>query len=154
MLGSSNVLQNNCSLAVYCFCRPKPLLSTFNYQAHSFKRPLSEVLLTDFFGDRKRVATRRHKAAQPQPQCMKHTHHVNVSSSGWQTPAPVPSGAKQMHSLEQLENTQRQQLYTGSHCLISEDQILLVLFAALAAGICSLLGRHWDTRMKQCHLVC
>ncbi|KAL3138470.1 hypothetical protein ABBQ32_006261 [Trebouxia sp. C0010 RCD-2024] len=48
--------------------RPTPLHSTFNYKVTSLRKPLPKTLVLGFFGDQKRVASRRHQTP-PKPQC-------------------------------------------------------------------------------------
>lgn len=116
---------------------------------------MSKVLLTDFFGDRKRVASRRQKAAQA--QCTSHSGQArahNESNIEWQTPVQVATGADKAYSTPQQSSHHQEKLYIVEQLLIHEDLALLVLFSALSFVACSLMDRHQDHQIKQCQLVC
>ena len=116
---------------------------------------MSKVLLTDFFGDRKRVASRRQKAAHA--QCTSHSGQPrahNNSNIEWQTPVQVATDADNAYSTPQQSNHQQEKLYAIEQPLINEDLALLVLFAALSFVACRLMNMHQDHQTKQCQLVC
>lgn len=113
---------------------------------------MSKVLLTDFFGDRKRVASRRQKAAHA--QCTSHSGQAvahNESNIEWQTPVKVATDADKACSTSQHH---QEKLYAVEQSLINEDLALLVLFSALSFVACRLMNRHQDHQTKQCQLVC
>ncbi len=150
-------LQHIVLTPLQCGCRPKPLHSTFNYKADLLRRPLTKVLLTDFFGDRKRVASRRHKSAQSQPQCTTGSGQVaaeNSSSPEWKTSTHIPTFRQQAYSSLEFGISQHMQLYADGHCWMTADLALLVILAAVALAACSLFGRHQQARIKQLQLVC
>lgn len=136
-------------------CRPKPLHSTFNFKAEAFGRPMSKVLLTDFFGDRKRVASRRQKAAHA--QCTSHSGHArahNESNIEWQTSVQVTTDADKAYSTPQQSSHHQEKLYVVGQPLMNNDLALLLLFSALSFVACSVMNRHQDHQTKQCQLVC
>ncbi len=113
---------------------------------------MSAVLLTDFFGDRKRVASRRQKAAHA--QCTSHSGQAggdNESNIEWQAPLQVATDADKAYSTSQHH---QEKLYAVEQPLINEDLALLVLFSALSFVACSLMNRHQVHQTKQCQLVC
>jgi len=110
------------------------------------------VLLTDFFGDRKRVASRRQKAAHA--QCTSHSGQAggdNESNIEWQAPLQVATDADKAYSTSQHH---QEKLYAAEQPLIHEDLALLVLFSALSFVAYNLMNRHQVHQTKQCQLVC
>lgn len=153
-LSAGQLAQQGDCIAQLCWwqCRPKPLHSTFNFKAEAFGRSTSKVLLTDFFGDRKRVASRRQKAAHA--HCTSHSGKAGAhikSNIEWQTSVQVTTDADKAYSTSQHH---QEMLYAVEQPLINEDLALLVLFSALAFVACRLMNRHQDHQTKQCQLVC
>ncbi|DBA71030.1 TPA: hypothetical protein ACH3X2_011458 [Trebouxia sp. C0005] len=123
--------------------RPKRLHSTFNFKAEAFGRPMSNVLLTDFFGDRKRVASRRQKAAHAQCTSRSgNTRAHNESNIEWQAPVQVATDADKAYSTPQQSSHHQEKLYVVEQPSMNEDLALLVLFSALSFVACSLMNRH------------
>ena len=101
---------------------------------------MSKVLLTDFFGDRKRVASRRQKAAHA--QCTSHSGHArahNESNIEWQTSIQVSTDADKAYSIPQQSSHHQEKLYVVEQPLMNNDLALLLLFSALSFVACSVM---------------
>ena len=160
MLGKTMLLMTiqwhhcNCEhlTCIFCICRPKPLHSTFNYKTSLFGRSMTEVRLTDFFGDQRRIASKRIKSVQP--QCVMGTNTTsiaNASHADWQTPALIQS---QLLGPSVSEHEIIPWFSGKKDCLNKQDVLFLSCFAAVAFLACSLTQKSKSTSAKQVKLFC
>ena len=129
-------------------CRPQPLHSTFNVKATSLTKPLTDILVTDFFGDQRRVATRRHRTTPPLPQCTKNSSKISGldqlrRGADWQTlTLQSDIRAASNRTSHGGGSNQSFNLYTSKSCCITQDLVFSILFLLSAGIMCSLQGRQ------------
>lgn len=142
---------HHCCFKAQSFCRPKPLHSTFNYKADQFGRPMSKVLLTDFFGDQRRIAAKRNKAVQPQCRAESNTvNALNASNVTWQEPAVISDQMLEPDVSDDWLQTQHQ--LAKQHCLGKQDILMLLCLSVVAFLTCTLLGKSKLASAKQVKL--
>ena len=154
-------LVHSCVLKLTSGCRPKPLQSTFNYQATSLRKPLSQTLLTEYFGDQRRVATRRHRTTPTLPQCTKNPRlmgstDVAGSKPEWQN-FIIPADMHNTFNTTLHARYRTQPLYDSRHRCSYLELVLCGLFLFFTCcSCCSCLSNHWArySRTKQIHLSC
>ena len=138
-------------------CRPKPLHSTFNYKATSLTKPLTKTLVTDFFGDQRRIATRRHRTTPLQPQCTNESSNSSWdqlnTGADWQT-LTLQSDIMAASNSIPHDSRSNQLLYTSKSCWVDRDLVFSILFLLSAGIVCSLQGMQRDTRIRQLQLIC
>ena len=134
------------------YCRPTPLHSTFNYKATSVRKPLPQTLVMDFFGDQKRVASRRHRPTPSKPQCTKRSSpdfswSQPGSGADWQT-LKLQSDISEKADRLSGDSTNMHTIYTSGYCWFNQDLLLSVLFLLSACIVCSFSGRQRKSNLR------
>lgn len=141
------------------YCRPKPLHSTFNYKATSVRKPSTETLVMEFFGDQRRVASRRHRTTPQKPQCTASSGQnsswtKSASGAEWQT--FTLQSDNRVETTGMHDPTSKHSMYISGCGCMKWDLVLSILLLLGACILCSLNGRQRNNKQKDPHvqLIC